>query len=581
MRLAAQGGETHKTRTSGFLMRSSDLFRRAACAAALLAGCTALLAGCGSAAPPGVGNEDPPPPLPDGSDTFTCESSQAAPAPGRLLTKTQYDNVVSELLFDNSNPSRTFPPEARVGRFNDAASHIISGLLADEQAGAAKALAQRAVTERLDELVACNADAPPAECGHAFIQRFGTRAFRRPLTPAETALFVGLFDTTLTSSDFSTAIRQVISAVLQSPQFLYQLDTRAAAKNASGAVALGPYEIASRLSFFLYNSMPDEPLLAAAEEGALRTVSEVEAQARRMLADPKARQAVREFFSLWLGLGGLEQEARVVAAEQASPTAYGAAWKESVLRFVDHIYWEKDASIEELLTSDVVFINAQLAPLYGQEVAPEAGFVPVSLPNRHGLFTQPGLMALLAHPEESSPILRGVFVRSHLLCQPPPAPPPDVNTNLPPPDPELNATTRERFAQHTENPSCAGCHALIDPLGFTFEAYDQAGRFRDTQGGVAVDTTGKVVGITDQSLNGDLAGPAQLAEKLLLSTQFKDCVVKQWFRHAMSRPETAGDACTLAESTTQLNANGSLTDLLVALAVSDALRFRAPGDQDH
>lgn len=551
-----------------------------------VAACWLGLAACSDPVTNVPTTSEPTPPVetqPEGN-ALTCGDQRTTPAAANLLTRQQYDNVVRDLLGDETNPSRAFPPEARAGRFIDTASHQINTLLADQHALVASDVATRAVSERLEQVAPC-ASGVEQTCGHTFVDTFGRRAFRRPLSEPERVIFAELFDEVLATQGYATAVRAVLTAFLQSPQFLYRVDSHVGLVNDDGAVRLNPYETASRLSFFLYNSMPDEELLVAAETAQLGTLEQVETQARRMLRDPKAREAVRNFFSMWLGLSDLDVAARVVTTGEADPsgadpTAFNAAWRESVLSFVDYVYWEKDGSIDELLTSDVVFLNAELGALYGVTVEGD-GFLAVNDPERYGLFTQPGLMALLAHPEQSSPILRGVFVRSHVLCQPPPAPPPNVDATPPAPDPALDATTRERFLEHTQNPECASCHALIDPLGFIFEGFDHVGRYRATDDGLDVDTSGSIVGLTDQTLNGDYTGPRDLADRMLASEQLRTCIARQWFRHALVRPDTSEDVCSVYSLSFELAETRNLTELLVAITLTDAFRFRSAGEQDH
>jgi hypothetical protein len=199
---------------------------------------------------------------------------------------------------------------------------------------------------------------------------------------------------------------------------------------------------------------------------------------------------------------------------------------------------------------------------------------------RAGVLTQPGLMALLAYPDQSSPVARGVFVRERMLCQHLPPPPNDVV--IEPPDPDPNATTRERFAQHTADAACSGCHSLIDPLGFGFEHYDAIGRFRTDENGLPVDASGSLGGIADASQVGDYEGAVELADKLLASTDFQECVAHQWTTFALGREPGEDDACAMQGIRQSFaDSGGDLRELLVSIATSDSFRFRVVdgGDQ--
>ena len=274
--------------------------------------------------------------------------------------------------------------------------------------------------------------------------------------------------------------------------------------------------LTTRLSYLLWGSMPDEALLAA------ELPADLDAQVDRMLAGSRARDNVAHFHARWLGL-------------DAAPDHL----VESAQAFTDAIFWS-DGTLEDLLTAD------------------------------GGVLTQPAIMAALAKPDQTHPIKRGLFVREQLLCQTPPPPPPDVNVAVPTPEPGVS--TRERFAQHTADPACAGCHALIDPIGFAFEHYDENGDYRTQDGGRPIDASGELI---DTDVDGPFVGAAQLAERLAASQQVSDCMVTQWFTYAHGRPPTEDDACVLEELQRRFEESGRrLSVLPVALADLEADRWR-------
>jgi hypothetical protein len=249
---------------------------------------------------------------------------------------------------------------------------------------------------------------------------------------------------------------------------------------------------------------------------------------------------------------------------------FGQDWLDSLDRFIDHVYWE-DGNVAALFSSKRVFVNDRLAQLYGVP-APSSGFGGVDIVDRAGLATQPGLMALLAHSDQSAPVLRGVFVLERLMCVPVPAPPPTVN-NMPP-DPDPNATTRERFRVHTASADCAGCHRIIDGIGFGFEAYDHVGRYREQEHGLPVDTTGEVLA-GDPAAMGPFDGAAELGARLMTSARVRDCVATNWYRFALGRLETSEDACSLDQIKADFAlASGDLRELLIAITRSVAFRYR-------
>lgn len=500
----------------------------------------------------------------------------------RLLTGYEYDNTVRDLLGDATRPSLAFPPENQTTAFeNSWLDHRASKDLVRVYMDTAEDVAARAVSERMAVLLPCDPlVVGEAECGRGFIETFLPRAFRRPLASDERAAFLGLFEDAHAQHGFSEAVSLVVQAALQSPQFLYRLEPVPDDAAPGDVLPVTGYEMASRLSYFLTASMPDDALWSAAADGGLATAAEVEAQARRLLATDGGRQTVREFHRQWLDLTGLASVSKDPAIAEGLPEGVGAAWQASVEEFSEHVFFEGSGTLEELMSSDLAFLPPELAALYAEGPAdPLTGAVTLT-GERAGVLTQPGLMALLAYPDQSSPVARGVFVRERMLCQHLPPPPNDIQ--IEPPDPDPNATTRERFAQHTADPACSGCHTLIDPLGFGFEHYDAIGRFRSEENGLPVDASGTLSSIEDTTQLGDYDGAVELADKLLASADFQECVAHQWTTFALGREPGEADACAMEDIRQSLaDSGGDLRELLVAIATSDSFRFRVVdgGDQ--
>jgi len=495
-------------------------------------------------------------------------SAVGAPVPeARLLTNSEYRRTIQALLGEAGDPTVNFPHEPEVDGFTNSASTLRANpLLIESFRRAAGLLAQLAKDRGLDLLVPCEGD--DAVCADLFIEDFGRRAFRRPLEAGERAAFETLYSRLAPSLGHEEAVSAIIEAALQSPQFLYRVEAPRSLPE-SGTIALGPYELASRLSYFLWGTMPDEPLLAAAESGGLLSIADVESETRRMLADERARERIVEFHRQWLGVASLSSLAR-----DGAPDGLGASLQQSLDAFVDGVFWAEGATLTDVLTSPTVYVDPLLAELYELNL-PDEGFEPRDLrPRRTGLLTQPALLALLANHDQSSPIRRGVFVRERILCAPVPAPPPSVDNS--PPDPDPNLTTRQRFAVHTENSDCAMCHLAIDPIGFTFEAFDQLGRVRTEENGIEVDTTGEIVGSGDATIDGPLKDAAQLSTRLATSGQVARCVTTKWFTFALGRPAASTDQCALDSVHTKVaESGGNLIEMLVALTTSPAFRQRA------
>jgi hypothetical protein len=489
----------------------------------------------------------------------------------RRLTHNQYNNTVRDLLGDRSLPSNGFPPEDFVNGFKGQYdSQSISPILMDAYGAAAEKLAAAAFKSGVPAaLVPCK---PSVRCRDEFIRSFGLRAFRRPLKPDELARYDALF---AKQANFAAGARIVVEAMLQSPNFLFHLEDT---KNP----AWKPYAAATRLSYALWDSMPDQALFDAAAHGDLNTPAGVETQARRMLKDPRAHQAIDEFAAEWLRFDRAltATKDRVAFREFTPDTLY--AMTEEARAFVSDLVWN-DKNFMDLFTAPYGYMNADLAKLYGVP-APESEFQRTAFPansERAGILGQGLFLALTAKPEETSPTARGLFVREQFLCQHVPDPPPGVNTNLPPVSEDKPETNRQRMAAHTTNPSCATCHSLIDPIGFGFEKFDAVGARRDKltilfRGtgqfakvtktvSVDLDTTGKVAGIPDSNFS----SPKQLGAILAKSSVCQECVVKQYFRYVSGRLESPGDRPLMTRVLSDFSASGfRFRDLIISMAVN-------------
>jgi hypothetical protein len=510
--------------------------------------------------------------MPPDSAPVDCSGTEDGPAPLRLLTHVQYDNTVEDLLGDTSNPSLRFPAENEVlGYRNNVSANQVNPRLVESYLGAAETMSVLAVTEHLDTIAPCASDADPATCGADFIRDFGMRAFRRPLTSDETTIFSGVLTATLPQG-YPKAIEVLLQVMLQSPQFLYRVDALPATPE-SGSVLLGPYEMASRLSYFLTNSMPDAELFAKAAANELATDQDVEAQARRLIETPRAREMAQDFVDQWLGLARLEGAAREAADVPYGATELTVDFQESLKAFTDSVLFQPGGNVEALFKSPKLFLTEKLAEIYG--VASTGPMTELEAPTeRKGLLTQPAIMALFAHADQSAPVLRGAFVRDRILCLDVPSPPPNVNNTPPTVDP--NSTTRERYAQHAADDACAGCHVALDNTGFGFERYDQFGRYRALENGLEVDESGEMFESCDPLLDGKFAGAAELSERVAASELTRDCLATQWYRYAMGRIEDDSDRCSLDGVKERFGArNGEFKELLVAIVLSEGFRYRS------
>lgn len=504
---------------------------------------------------------------------------EASPLPLAHLTRDQYDRTVTDLLALDpgaARPSDGFPSDDLVEGFSMGLT--VSPLLVEKQQGAAEALAATALVHP-DRILPCTTE--DDACARTFVQTFGARAFRRPLAAAEEA---ALFDVYAFAREggarpFLEGIGLVIEAALVSPQFLYHWPDDAGAAPGD-LVVIGGHELASRLSYFLWGTMPDASLFEAAAAGQLAGPEGVEAEARRMLRDPRARATTQVFFRELLGVGDIGAINRDPAAFPEFDADLAHDLQASLEAFLDDAVWS-GGRYDDLFTSRRAFMNARLASFYG--VSGELGdeLVPVDLDpgTRLGLLTQPALLAKLAKFDQSDPIRRGVFLRRKILCQELGDPPPNVDFNVPSPAAEPAKTTRERFEAHTAQEQCRGCHDLIDPLGFALETYDALGRYRTTENGAPIDATGEIMGT--EGANGEVSGGVELADRLVSSPDGRACFVEHWLRYAVRRGATDGDACALdALGAAFDESDGNIEDLLVRIVTSEAFRTRRAGEID-
>jgi hypothetical protein len=490
-------------------------------------------------------------------------------APVRRLTHIEYNNTVADLLGDVTGPATGFTADvAQDGFTNNATALSVSPALAEQYQVAAEALSKNA-TKNLTGLLGCDPASGEQACVQQFIRDFGKRAWRRPLSAEEQTRLLGVFTSARTTLPVDASVQMVIEVLLQSPQFVYLLEPAAGA--AVGSVRpLDSWQVASRLSYFLLGSMPDATLFAEAEKGALLTADQVSAQARRLLALPRARERIGLFFTEWMQLRNVDRMQKDPVLFPNYSLELGPALKQQVQLFAQSIILDQQGTSSDLLTANYSFMSPELAPLYGVAAPTTAGFSRVDLDpkKRAGLLTHVGIMASLAKSNQNDPVHRGKFVRERLLCGA--VPPPPVNANITPPAVSPNATTRERFTQHRSDPACAACHTLMDPIGLGFEHYDALGQWRDTENNLPIDATGDVIG---SDVGGPFDGAVELAQKLAQSQQVKDCLVKTWFRFAQGRAVTDADAANLTELNAAFSAKQfKISELMVAVTQTNAFR---------
>ena len=511
------------------------------------------------------------------TETFPLCADDPGPAPLRRMTRFEYGRTLSDLTGVPASIADQLPPDEETLGFDDIAdAYSVSTLHAARYLDVAEQAADALVADavRLKAVAGCDPSSGDAGCLGDFIAGFGRRAWRRPLEPDELAAMQQIYTDTA-DPGAKDGVAGLVAALLQSPQFIYRPEPSAPAMTMAGA--LEPYALATRLSLLLTGAGPDDALLAAAGSGGLDTEDGLLAQTDRLLTGSRAAELFVHVATQWWELGAVptldKDRALYRTWTDATP---GALAEETRLFLADA--WQGTPNLKTLLTAPVTFVDADLAAFYGLPAPAGSGFQRVDLdPARAaGLLTQGSFLAEHAKADQTSPVLRGKFVRAKLFCTPPTPPPPDIVVRPPTVDPRLS--TRQRFAQHTADDRCAGCHALMDPIGFAFEHYDAAGRWRDVDGGQAVDATGNLVG-TD--VDGALDGVPSLAARLAGSAAVANCTATQWFRYAFGRAEQSqGDLCTvgkLAAAFKGTNGDGDFKKMVRATVRMAAFRNRASG----
>ena len=417
-----------------------------------------------------------------------CKSNSPGPRALRRLTAAEYEATLKDLFGDPNVPlTSVFSDPSVLGFTVDQKALVVQGLGAQQLMDQAESVASWAVKNQMHRLTSCTSN--DAACRGTFIRQLGKRMHRAPLSDEDVAIYEAIFTA---EPSFDAGVEAVTSAMLQSPYFLYR---RELGTPDAGQHRLSSHELASALSYLLTGSMPDDELMAAADSDALSQPAELERHADRLLQSPRGHQAVYNFMRDWLGLSKLETVAKDETIFKLTDSLR-AAMGEETRRLIDDAVFNQNASFLSLLTTPSSFVNRELGQHYGLAGADGLGdeLVPTMLDpgtRDSGLLAHGSLLTALATATESSPVQRGKMVRVRLLCDDIPPPPANVDTALKPASGAV--TTREHFAEHANNPACASCHQLMDPIGYGFEHYDAFGRRREQENGRAIDASGTIV----------------------------------------------------------------------------------------
>jgi len=546
------------------------------CAALLGAGCDGAIGGnnmggaglSGTVGTAGIG----------GSVTGPADPNAAGALPARRLTSREYLNTIRDLLADTTLKLDDVPGESddlSNNAFPFRQPTAIGTLHAATLQAAAETLAKNMST-KLSTILPCTPANAAAEAGCAgmFVTTFGAKAYRRPLTTGESTTLNALYQTArgTLALDFNGAIVLLLEAMLQAPGFIYhwEMDPGAAIKEGA-VVQLGNYQVANRLSYFLWGTMPDTALFTAAAGGELSTADGVGTQVTRMLADTKAQSFVADFIEDWL-------DVNVLASRPKDARLY-AMWNQDLASAMETEFRTFGTTavlgtglFADLLTGNKSSVNQALAAVYGVSGVTGTTHRAVTFDanQRAGILTLAGFLAVTGASDGSSPVRRGHAIYTRLLCGALPDPP----ANVPPPDPPTpGLTTRQRFEAHDMNACTGACHAAMDPIGYGFEHYDGIGAYRTTDQNLPVDSNGSIVLDGQTRTFTDAVG---LAKLLAESPAAQACFARQMTRYALNRWDTAADAASIESAVTRFKGTLNMRDLITGVATSRTFRYRTP-----
>ena len=501
-----------------------------------------------------------------------CVSNAPAPRALRRLTQTELNNSIIDIFGGDTGAPQTsdvFNADPATYGFHNIQDNLeVRNNMAMVVQSFAETVSAYAAAHTSEVSTCTTTD---AACEKQFIQTFGKKVFRQPLSAAQVAAYQTLM---ATMPDFASGAQVVVSAMIQSPYFLYRFELGV---NNNGTFTLTPYEVASELSYMITGSMPDATLMAAADNNALGTSAEIQVQATRLLQTARAHQALDSFFMQWLQVADLNLDARQEGTTALSGSVK-ADMQTEVQMLVDDVAFTKNGSVSGLLTANYTFMNAELASFYQVSGPSGAAFSSVTTAASQrdlGILGLGGVISAASQATYASPTLRGRMIRMRLLCDSVPSPPPGI--------PALDAgspneTTRQRFAAHTTNSSCSACHNLLDPLGFTFGDYDTVGRHRpgDLENNEPVDASGAInIAAGDSGSVTALSGLSDLITTLSTSQQVGDCVTRHMAMYAFGSVSWNQDACTYtAAASTARASNYNLQSTWTAIAQTPSFTTR-------
>lgn len=490
-------------------------------------------------------------------------AAQSAP---RRLTSEEYDNALLDLLGDETRGSAlVLPPDLRTPYDNDYSVQIASQALVEgAELLAADAIARlRADTKRRDRLVGCKPMGPDdSVCLRSFVERVGRRILRRPLSKVEVDELVALRGLAVAGGDFHTSVDAVLRVLLQDPEFLYRIEVGSPVPGQANVRALDEFEAASRLAFLLWGSGPDDRLLDAAQAG--KVISDLRSLAEGMLGDARARRVAGRFHAQWLTWERAPLSAELRTDMRAETQA-----------LLDRVLFEQRGPWADLLRMEETFVTPALAKHYGltYKANTPSAWTSYAGTDRRGLLSHGSFLAAAGNVADTSPTRRGKMIRERLFCQTVPPPPPNANADEPP---KGDAHCKKDLYTEHRAGTCAGCHALMDPIGFGLENYDLLGHYRTTDNDkpeCKIEGQGELIGI------GTFKGPAQLSDLMVGSGLLGSCLVSQLYSFATGHGALTSEDVEAVEALVAHQGKDAGTDVryhqvLLDLAASPAFVHR-------
>jgi Protein of unknown function (DUF1592)/Protein of unknown function (DUF1588)/Protein of unknown function (DUF1585)/Protein of unknown function (DUF1595)/Protein of unknown function (DUF1587) len=501
--------------------------------------------------------------------------STGGPPTLRRLTQEQYKTIIADIFGADIKEQGRFDPDVREsGLLAIGTTHVsVTPTNLEQYDTLARNIAAQVLDAQHREiLVGCrpaSAAAADDTCARAFFSTVGRQLFRRPLTDTELNAQVRVAaEATKELGNFYSGLEASLTTMLESPRFLFREETASSPADSSSARYLDAYSKASRLSFFLWNTSPDDELLTAAANGDLDRRRGLAHQVDRMLESPRLKDGVRAFFSDMLGFDTVDTLTKDTEIYPKFTPVLARQAVEQTLRTINDHLVNRKGDYRDLFTTRRTFLSPLLASIYAVPIGARSGWVAFEFPEndpRQGIATEISFLALHSHPGRSSPTLRGKAVREILLCQNVPTPPANVNfaivqdaknTSLP--------TARERLTAHRTQPTCAGCHKIIDPIGLSLESFDGLGAYRQQENGAQIDVDGQLDAVA-------FKGAAGLGKTLHDTPAVTACLVNRLYGYATGRPPAKGDAEWIQYLQDRFAADGyRVPDLIREIATSDA-----------